>query len=317
MSIQTVHHNLPITVSKGIIKSMIGSLNATVIGYTRGHLKFGVRQMPTDRIPTIDDHNDEMAAVNEAVQRAQASRDMGFEARMPNIEIIERMMALRAFFCDRLMQMQALKIDVPLTIAETVKFQCEGNPSSNDSLIEALAAACDLDPEELKLAKLQLDLSDAADLRANAGKIVDFLGQYEDVDFEFDDDAVEANFAGLPTHVQYKLMSAAIRAHDKAQQSALKLLLRQGKLDAAGDLKMIKANRSDLITWLTVFSRDNQDSLDAYLERGGVLPALEEREIVVANVAKVKVEALAEKFGHEPKVIGKAKRAPKTAAASA
>lgn len=321
MSITSVHQNLPVVVSKSIIKSLIGSLNATCIAYTRGHLKFGKKELPTDRVPTIDDHNDEIAAVNEAIERNRMSGDMGFAMQMPTGELIERMMAIREFFVDQLMQ-HATMNDTPLTIAETVKFQMDRQPENKDAFIEAMVEAlggddCGITVEMLKAANLQNTADDAADLRNNAAKIVDHLDQFAGVDHDFDDDAVNENFDALPKHVQYKLISAAIRAHDKATKGAVVKLLR-GNLDAAGDVKMLKANRNDLIVWLTDFSKRNRNDLDAYVERGGMLMELEDRTIVTSTK---KVEPPAEhtgdavaNVGREPKVIGAPRRGKKSEA---
>jgi hypothetical protein len=310
MSITTIHQNLPVVVSKSIIKSIIGSLNATCIAYTRGHLKFGAKQKPVDHIPTIDDHNDEIAAVNAAIERNRASGDMGFAVQMPTGELIERLMAIREFFVDQLMQ-HATMNDTPLTIAETVKFQMDRQPENKDAFIDALIAALGDDTgitkEMLVAANLKNTADDAADLRNNAAKIVDHLDQYAGVDFEFDDDAVNDNFAALPAHVQYKLMSAAIRAHDKAVQGAVVKLLR-GNLDAGGDVKMLRANRGELIIWLTDFSKRHRNDLDAYVERGGMLMELEDRTIVTSNTKPVKeAEPQAEA---KPKAKAKMRRAP-------
>lgn len=282
MSITTVHHDLPIEVSKSILKSMIGSLNATVIAYARMHLRYGPRDLP--EVPTIDDANDEIAAVNEEIARAGITEDQGFNAQMPTLQLIQHLMELRDFFNDCLLQMQTTKNDVALTIAETVKFQLSRPSTTNDDMIEALAAAVEMDPEILKAAQLKMVNDDASDLKANAGRIVDFLGQYDNVYCWQDDSDVEIVFSTLPAHVQYKLVFAALRAHDKAKQKAMISLLR-GKLDAAGDIKMVSAHHADLVVYLTTFSKANRVELDAYMERGGTLPLLEDRTIVTSNKA--------------------------------
>lgn len=279
MSITTVHHDLPAIVSKSILKSMIGSLNATAIAYARMHLRYGVRELP--EVPTIDDLNDEIAAVNEEIARASITSDQGFNPQMPTLELIQRLMELRDFYNACLVQMQSDKNDVALTIAETVKFQMGRPSTTNDDMIEALAAAVDMDPELLKAAQLKMVTDDAADLKANAGRIVDFLGQYDGVS-NLDDEAMEISFAKLPAHVQYKLYFAALRAHDKAKQKAMISLLR-GKLDAAGDIKMLTAHHAELVVFVNTFGRANRTELDAYQERGGTLPTLEDRTIVTSN----------------------------------
>lgn len=282
MTITTVHHDIPVIVSKSILKSMIGSINATAIAYARMHLRYGIRELP--ETPTIDDLNDQIAAVNEEIARAGITSDQGFNPQMPTLELIQRLMELRDFYNDCLVQMQSDKNDVALTIAETVKFQL-GRPSTvNEDMIEALAAAVEMDPEVLKAAQLKMVNDDASDLKANAGKIIDFLGQYEGTNLGQNDGDVEVNFAKLPAHVQYKLVFAALRAHDKAKQKAMISLLR-GKLDAAGDIKMLSAHHAELVVYLTTFAKANAVELDAYTERGGTLPMLEDRTIVTSNKA--------------------------------
>jgi len=161
--------------------------------------------------------------------------------------------------------------------------------TSNDEHLEALALATDIDPEMLKAAQIKMVTDDVADLKANAGKIVTYLESFEAYArdgsgkqvavCDEDEISIESMFDRLPAHVQYKLMHAAVRAHDKAQQKSLMSLLR-GKLDAAGDIKFIKANREDIVAWLGTFMKAKGPALEAYMERGGMLPMLEDRTIV-------------------------------------
>lgn len=284
ISLTAVHTELPAIVSKQILQSMIGSLNATSIAYARGHLRFNATEQTkenADRVPTIDDLNDAQAAVAEAEERQHAATGMGFNVQMQSGELVVRLMYLRGFFAQELLRLAATAKDVPLSIAETVSFQMNRAPSNNDALIEALAAAVELDPDMLKAAKLEMDTSDAADLKANAGKVITFLERYECSDI---DDAAEVEHVldTLPAHVVYKLMFAAVRAYDKANKRALTALLR-GKLDAAGDIKMLKAQREAALVWLKTLSVARAAELDEYIERGGNLPEIEDRTIVSAQ----------------------------------
>lgn len=325
--ITTIHHNLPRIVSKSILKSFIGSLNATAIAYARGHLRYNalenVAARMGDRVPTIDDRNDADAAIAEAHQRNTFAGDQGLAIQMQAGELADRIMGMRNYFADLLDQMREQANDVPLTIAETVQFQMDRQPDNNETLVEALALAVDMDPEVLKAAKLKMVNDDAADLRANAGKIIGYLESFGGD--HFDDEQAEANFTALPAHVQYKFYSAVIRGYDKASEKAMIALLR-GKLDAAGDIKMLKAVKSDLQDHLRSFYKTHRIALDAYVERGGSLPSLDDREIVTENVrkprdnevvgARAKPNAIATDAAHaraaEDKVISsKAKRVPK------
>lgn len=289
--ITTMHHNLSEIVSKQILKSVIGSLNATAIAYARGHLRFNAvesgatakesygykRPVHADE-KHIDDYNDARAAIDESIQNSEHAELNGFEKPMPNDELCERLMCCRDFLADKLRNMATLQNDLPLSIAETVKFQMERTQDNNDDLVEALAMAVDIDPEVLKAAKIKMIEDDQADLKKNAGKIVTFLEAFNGTHHEAAQ--VEELFAGMPAHVQYKLVGAGIRAHDKANQRALQSLLR-GKLDAAGDIKMLKASKADLILWIKTFSITNKAALNAYLERGGMLPEFDDGTTVV------------------------------------
>lgn len=367
-----VHHNLHSKLSMSVLKSMIGSLNATAIAYTRGYLRFSPKdQTPSDdEVNHIDNYNDGMNAIEEVIQREQASRDMGFNTQMNTGELIQRLMAVRSYFVEEIAKLAQTKNDVPLSIAETIQFQADRQPDDNASFIEALAIAIEIDPQILKDANLQKNMDDARDLRENAGRIYAHLSQYDlassngDVksnyteaqfkklpkdlrkklefaesmrgDQEFDIDAVDKNISELPKHVQYKLMFAAHRAYTKLESSTLTRLLRGGNLDAAVDFKLLKANRADIENQLRNFMRKHELELDAYVERGGQLPYLEDRSTLVGvskpsvvpepTRAAVNAEAnqrlanslsslLGDKpIAAEPKVIGAPRRSPKVAA---
>lgn len=357
-----VHHNLHSKLSMSIIKSMIGSLNATCIAYTRGYLRFAPKEQvnPADEVNHIDNYNDGMNAIAEAIQRDQASRDMGFNTQMNTGELIQRLMAVRSYFAAELAQLAQTKNDVPLSIAETIQFQVDRQPDDNSSFIEALAIAIEIDPTILKEANIRKNMDDARDMRENAGRIYDHLSQYDlttstgdvksnytaaqfsklpkamqkKLEFaesmrgneEFDTEAVDANIAALPAHVQYKLMFAAHRAYAKMETKTLTALLRGGNLDAATDYKLLKMNRADIENQLRSFYTKHEVELDAYMERGGSLPILEDRSTLVGSDKPITRAAVNEQAaqlvqpieqsaaavaGVEPKVIGAPRRAPK------
>lgn len=287
--ITTIHHNLVASVSKQILKSMVGSINASVIAYARGHLRFDALENISVHkngrtladVPHIDDYCDAHAALDEAIENGNASEAMGFAKQMANAEIIERLMTVRNYLADELTQLATQQNDVPLTIAETIRFQLDRQPDNNESLVEALALAVDIDPEMLKAAKIKMLNDDRADLIATAGRVVTYLQTFDGPSSSAA--YVDDQFEGLPAHVQYKLVGAVIRSYDKASQKAMLSLLR-GKLDAAGDIKMIKGAVADAHLWMKSFAQQNRAELDAYIERGGSLPEIEDRTVVGVKV---------------------------------
>lgn len=280
--ITTIHHNLPQNISKQVLKSVIGSLNATAIAYARGYLRFNPVENIADRVdvPTIDDYNDALADTSAATESANHSELMGFTKPMANDELCERLMVCRNYLSEKLKNMAQFANDQPLTIKETIKFQIERQPDNNDELLDALAAAVEIDAETLKAARIKMINDDRADLVKSAGKVITFLEAFDGAYHEHDQ--VEELFAGMPAHVQYKLIASGIRAHDKAADKAMVALLR-GRLDAAAELKLIKGSKKDLIIWINTFASMNRAALDAYVERGGMLPTFDEGVIVTAE----------------------------------
>lgn len=329
-----LHHNLTPIISRQILKSLIGSLNATAIAYARGHLRFNAMEniaarKGKDEVPTIDDFNDAQAAIDESKFRNDVvAPSMGFATQMPSGDLAGNLMMLREFCAAQLEQLKVAATDVPLSIAETVKFQMDRQPDVNDARIEALAEAVEMDADTLKAANLQMIADDAADLRANAGKIITFLDKFGSV--QLNEGEIESLFDKLPAHVQLKLVYAGVRAHDSATKKAMMALLR-GKLDAAGDIRLIKAHREELMTWLRTFSIVKRAELDDYIERGGMLPDVD-NTLVTSNAPKTEAVASIPKSQmapigscevkhvttvsgqsvevNQPKSIGKARRAP-------
>lgn len=327
MEITTLHHKLTPMLSRQVIKSMIGSLNATAIAYARGHLRFNaienVADRVKDRVPTIDDYNDAENLNDEAKFRNDVvAPGMGFAPQMPSGELAGCLMLVREFFVTQLEQLKAGPNDVALTIGETVKFQMDRQPDNNDARLEALALAVEMDVEMLKAANLQMVADDAADLRANAGKVVTFLDKFGGV--HLNETELESTFDKLPAQVQFKLVYAGVRAHDSAIKKAMMALLR-GKLDAAGDIKLLRGHREELMTSLREFSVTKRAELDEYVDRGGMLPDID-NTIVTSNAPRTaSTEALpkgglpqsqmaevgsSEPAKAEPKVTGRARRAP-------
>jgi len=316
----SIHHGLPASVGKTILKSVIGSLNATVIAYTRGYLRFdAIENIAANRsgrtladVPTIDDYCDAHAAIDEAKVNDKFTEDLGFAPVMSNAHIIERLMITRNYMAGQLTQLATQQNDVPLSIAETIRFQIDRQPDSNDTLLDAMAAAVDIDPAVLKAAKVKMINDDRAQLVEMAGRIISHLQEFNGHEFEHDE--VDTQFDGLPAHVQYKLYAGVIRAYDKATQSALVSLLR-GKLDAAADTKFIKANKDDMMLWLKSFYVQHDRELNEYMERGGNLPELDDRSMIDGHVQAVKPAVVAPIAPIESKAVEAAKpkmrRAPK------
>jgi hypothetical protein len=296
-SITTLHHDLPMNVSKQIIKSLIGSLNATAIAYARGHLRYNAVENIADyvsRCPTStpSTRRRTMSKKNSSSNTVVAD-GMGFEVQMQSGELAENLMRLRGYFAAFLEQHKAQQNDVPLSIAETVKFQMSRPSTNNDDMLEALADAVDIDVDMLKAAQLKMVTDDVADLKANAGKVVTYLEAFESYDKDAaghvvavcveDETSIESMFDTLPAHVQYKLMFAAIaRPRQGAAESRCRHSCVASSMQPATS-RCSRAIAPRLNAWLGTFMLAKRTQLDAYMERGGVLPMLEDRTVVTAD----------------------------------
>lgn len=269
----TIISTLPSRSAKDFAKSMIGSLNASIIGNIRGHIRKDALEQVAEsgEVPTIDALNDAMAAIDEAKMRDYAMDQAGLETVMPSIEIAQRMFLLRSYLADYLMQNKATEYDVPLSIADTLDFQLKNTPNVDKMRLEALAKALNK-PYEL-LERIQVDAfnNERKTLAKVAGQILTTIESLDDTGFD-DDEAISNAFDSLPAHVRFKLIASSIKALNRAGERALMQLLRFNKMDGATDHTLVEAVINNLKKWLQKFQIDNAAELDTYIEHGGMLP---------------------------------------------
>lgn len=268
MSFTTLVAQLPTQPRKQVLKSVIGSLNSSIIGYVRGH----IRNSKYDNIsraaeePTIDALNEALAEQAEALHDAQALRDMGLKTMMPAIEVAHRLEAIRCWAINELASMASHPADVPLTIKDTIDFQLKREPDINEPALKALAQAINIDLEAIKAAKLKMYADDRAELLDMSGQILDTIGSL-DVDGIAADDACDE----LPAHLRYKMLAVLAQAIEKSGDKALASLLRYNRLESAGDITLIKATHASVYAELRTLYKQETESLNDYVERGGRL----------------------------------------------
>jgi hypothetical protein len=271
----TLFNSLPIIPKKQVLKMTIGSLNSSVIGFVRSHIRQSQYEniSRTGETPTIDKFNEAMSQMSEASADAQAMSDMGLDVQMKAIDVATHLNVLRCFLIGKLADAAQLPQDVPLTIEETLTFQITREPDINEPSLKALAKAVNIDLDALKAAKVKMHADDRAELIDMQDQITDLI---KTLDAPEDDDTLdvtaEASFDALPVQIRYKLMSTIARNLSKAGDKALATLLRFNRLEAAGDIQLIKAVHADVVAWIANFSKQNADALNAYSERGGQLP---------------------------------------------
>ena len=314
MSITTMFKELPTNVEKQIIRSLVGSLNATAINYTRGFLRKDAMmnaQAHDDGIPSIDKYNDAMAENDATINSNNFAKDSGGIQQEQLESLIYKVMVIRNYFSESLREMVSVKkknspldlfnnpYDKALSINETLAFQLNRQVDANPDRLKLLADATGINYELLHASNVKIINDDYSDLKLNAGNIRTYLENLEvgihkkpsrtNTDIEvnedieifenFNDKFVDEQFDSLPAHVQYKIVCAVERAHNKATASAVMSLLKKGNMDAAGDIKLIEGSRNDLLLWLKTFARSHAQALNDYIDRGGELPPINEQTI--------------------------------------
>lgn len=266
--------SLPVVPRKGLLKTLIGSLNSSIISYTRGHIRQSRYENISNQAeaPTIDAFNEAMADIHEESADRKALEDMGLNTAMPNIEIARKLDVVRLWAIGELAALANHPSDVALTVRDTITFQIKSSPDINEPALKALALALNQDFEVLKAAKLKLIEDERDELIKMAGQIIDTahsLNSFdeEEVDAAQADDAVSA----LPRHIQYKLGASVLRGLKKGGDKALASLLRYNRLESAGDIALIKGAHNELVLAMKTFAEEHVEELTAYQERGGQL----------------------------------------------
>jgi len=266
--------SLPVMPRKGLLKTLIGSLNSSIISYTRGHIRQSRYENISNQAeaPTIDAFNEAMADIHEESADRKALEDMGLNTAMPNIEIARKLDVVRLWAIGELAALANHPSDVALTVRDTITFQIKSSPDINEPALKALALALNQDFEVLKAAKLKLIEDERDELIKMAGQIIDTVHSLnsfdeEEVDAAEADDAVSA----LPRHIQYKLGASVLRGLKKGGDKALASLLRYNRLESAGDIALIKGAHNELALAMKTFAEEHVEELTAYQERGGQL----------------------------------------------
>lgn len=259
---------LPVRPRKQVLKSLIGSLNSSIIGYVRGHIRNSKYENASrdGQEQSIDKYNEAMAAQLEHVADAQALKDMGLNVTMEPLDVARHLEAIRGWAIESLVDMASHPNDVPLTISDTIKFQLNSEPNINEPALKALALALQMDLEALRAAKVKVLQDDRDELLDMSGQIID-LAEHLGVDSM---EAEEA-FSGLPVQIQYKLAATLANGIKKSGDSALAALLRYNRLESAGDITMIKDAHRQVYDWIKAFTQTNLVALTEYQDNGGKL----------------------------------------------
>jgi len=257
---------------KHVLKSFIGSLNASLIGFVRGHIRNSRYEniSRSAEAPTIDAFNEALADHNEFAADAEALTSMGLRTTMAAIDVAWRLETLRVWAIGQLAEIANNPSDIPLTIANTLDFQIRRKPDINIAALKAVAQAINIDYDTLHAAKVKMFEDDTRELIDMRGQIIDTIAG-----LDVSDVTPDHAFDSLPAHLRYKLVAAVAVALKKAADKALTDLLRYNRIDSAGDITLIKAAHAGVLADLKALYDKESHALGEYIERGGRLLEVE------------------------------------------
>lgn len=281
-TITTILSTLPHSVQKNVIKTFAGSINSSIIGYARSHIRKSryeniSRDLTGDERPTIDRYNEARSAedVDTAMRLSMEDNGAAPASNMPPLEVAQHLAFIRAHLSEEMIAMAAHPRDALLSLEDTLAFQISRAPNIDRPALTKLIDVLDLqvDVEELvaiKQRELKRDREELIDMR---GQIMDLTSSFDFIIDASSGAEVEALFDKLPAPIQYRLVVSIGRALQSTGKQALSRIMR-GNLDAAGDVKMIAPVIEDCRDWLQELYRKHSSELDAFSERGGSLPEL-------------------------------------------
>lgn len=297
---------LPLRAKKQVLRSLVASLNQSIIGYARSHIR-DMKYAPVSEVPTNDLRNEQLAEADETAQTARFMTDAGQAPRIEPLVQCQRVTILRNWLAEQIMITDGYnpQYDAPFNVANSLAYQIDRAPSTDESAILKLAESTGIAVERLRRAGVTMHDDERTDLIKNSNRI---LAVYDDCSASeplLDEAQVEALIDELPVQLVYKLgikiNTLLIAASDRAVELMLKPQQR-GSKEAAGDVKLIDVARAEHFKLLTAFDKQHAAELDAYAERGylPIMPNEFEQPVVVAmdaqsakeNVTLTKAEAL-------------------------
>ena len=261
---------LPRRARNATIKTIIGSMNQSIIGYAR----IAVRQeeKPTN---SIDDYNDDKASNLEADTRLPLAEMSGVTLPFDAKDVTQGMVQIRNWLEGVILNDSPTKFDLPFRVCDSMQYQIDRAPRDNDTELKALAKAHDIPLAKLQEVQLKTTSDEHGELIRVRPLVLDLVASFGGQDL----DAIETEriFEQLPIHLQYKIAVRALETINKQYDTTIVLFLnprQRGHSDASTDLKLIEAIRHDLHTELVHFDKTHTAELDAYIDRGGNLPAI-------------------------------------------
>ncbi len=292
---------LPVKAQKLVMKSLVASINQSIIGYARAHikrLKYADRgeQLPSVKLAaelaskngtnTFDNYNCEEVGKDLASESDRFMIDAGNEIVETPLQQCRKFSVLRSWLAIMLENTPdyVAKFDSAYGVANSLAYNLSREPEDNSAAMRKLAEATGIPLERLQHAGVKQFDDSATELRDNASRI---LGIYDDcclfednlyeldpqlfsLDVDTQADIGNTNFeilfGSLPVQTQYKLGIKINEALIRASDDCVALMLdpkRRGSKEAVGDVRLIDAAREEHYDWLVAFDKRHGSELDA------------------------------------------------------
>lgn len=278
--------SLPEQAQRFVLKSFVGTLNMSILGYLQQHVR---REDPNaataadqprnpedDVIPTIDDFNDMLARMSEQVADERFREDAGLPPTITPMQVAEALITMREAIAAKLEQGARSPRDLGLPLIETLKFRVNQAPRIDEQEIARLAAAFNRPVAAFREAKLRNYNDERTQLMKYSAKMIEAYTAVRDNLGELEFEQCDDSLGRLPPHVQYKLMCALIDKLHKADGIEMQALLRFNRLESGSNMKLIEASVEATMAWISSFTQVYAYELAEYIERGGQLKTLEE-----------------------------------------
>jgi hypothetical protein len=253
------------------LRPVIGTINGSIVGLVSSHV---TQQERNTRTPSargyatyarddatndtrpIDDANTEASSKAEEAED-EVLRPAGTTPRLPPLETARILASLRNSL--------AMDLNIPdhawatiNDIQSTLDYMCKPQ-SPIDARVKATAAALELTEEEVRKAAQDGFNEDARRMQRNRPLITDILAH----DIEEQLGLVE--FHELPAQIQVKMGNAFAKSCEAQTQIAVSDMVRFGRLQRAGDVKLLKAAMAEIAAWMDHACTTDPEFYQAYM----------------------------------------------------
>ena len=282
--------SLPLRAQKQVLKTLVASLNQSIIGFARSHIR-AANYLPDDVINSIDNFNERAADKGIKEASDEFMHNSGLAVVDSPFTQCQRVSILRNWFEDMITETDNFnpQYDAPFSVGNSLAYQIKRAPQTNLDELKAQAQATGIPLERLLSVGTQAVEDEHSSLVQNAGRILDVYDEAsvtdkgiryvasdnytvpDHVESDIGNMNIETLFATLPIHAQYKMGIKINEVLIKASDAAVKLMLnprQRGSKEAAGDVKIIDFARLEHFNWLSKFNQKHDAALEAYGDRG-------------------------------------------------